>query len=83
MCGVQREVSLLIFRTDLYKYTVSFCTSSESLVSFVVNKASVLNIKLTGKDETVEKKKKEQEEKSQRNIKSNITLPAELLTQHR
>ena len=78
-----REVSLLVFRTNFYKYTVSLRTCTDSLVGFGVNKASVLSSKLTGKDETVEKKKKQEEEKNQRNIKSNITLPAELLTQHR
>lgn len=67
MCGVMREVSLLVFRTNFYKYTVSLRTCTDSLVGFGVNKASVLSSKLTGKDETVEKKKKQEEEKNQRN----------------
>jgi len=52
-----RKVPLLVFRVQLDKLTVALRTSTKSLVSFGVNKAFIMSIKMTGDDKTAEKRK--------------------------
>ena len=53
----KRKVPLLVFRVQLDKVTVALRTSTKSLVSFEVNKAFVMSVKMMGDDKTVEKRK--------------------------
>jgi hypothetical protein len=64
----KRKVPLLVFRVQLDKLTVALSTSTKSLVSFGVNQAFIMSVKMTGDDKTVEKRKIGLSERNVRHI---------------